>query len=104
MAFDIPDKYIPLYSREQIASRSRELGMEITSWCRQLTQQTGADVIVMPILRGGLFFASDLVRDIEESVDVVPIAVTSYDVAANTQSDQVIIELTQYPLVGARCC
>ena len=73
----IPANYKLTYTAEQIHSAVVRLAHEITPWA----QQAGAkytDVIAIPILRGGIYFFSDLTREIESSLELAPVRVKTY--------------------------
>lgn len=59
-----------LISREQIESRVREMGAQIAA------DFAGQDLIVLCVLKGGIFFTADLVRamDLELSVDFIQVS------------------------------
>ncbi len=56
----VPDTFKLLYSPENIAVRVREPGGEIARWCRAVRDQTGSDVVAIPVLRAAIYFFSDL--------------------------------------------
>lgn len=88
----VPETFKLLYTPEQIALRVRELGEEISPWCLSVQQDTGRDVMAIPVLRGAIYFFSDLTRAIHTSVEVSPIRVSSYGIAQNAvQLDSVSI-------------
>ncbi len=78
----VPETFKLLYSAESIASRVRELGEEVSSWCRGVRDSTGRDVVAIPVLRGAIYFFSDLTRAIDTSVEVSPIRASAYDNSA----------------------
>ncbi len=80
----VPEAFELLYSAESIASRVRELGGEVGRWCRSVRDSTGRDVVAIPVLRGAIYFFSDLTRAIDTSVEVAPIRASAYD---NTLTD-----------------
>ncbi len=61
-----------VYSTEQIASRVRELGREIT------TAYPDGDLLVLGLLKGSFIFVSDLVRQITRPLQVDFLVVASY--------------------------
>ncbi len=61
-----------LLSRDQIASRVREMGEAIT------TDYTGREVVLVTVLRGGLFFLSDLCRAVADPIRLDFMAISSY--------------------------
>jgi hypoxanthine phosphoribosyltransferase len=79
-----PDRI--LYSAEQIASRVRELGAQITR------DYAGGSLVVLTVLKGSFVFAADLIRCIELPLRVEFLGVASY--GAGTQSTG-IVQITQ---------
>lgn len=61
-----------LISREQIETRVRELGEEITR------DYEGKDILVVGILKGAVIFMSELVQRIDKPVEMDFMAVSSY--------------------------
>ncbi len=75
----LPDTFKKIYSKDQIADRAAAIGGEITAWAHSVSEDTGQDVLAIPVLRGGIFFFADIVRDIDASVQVVPVQSWAYD-------------------------
>jgi hypoxanthine phosphoribosyltransferase len=61
-----------LISREQIENRVREMGAQIAA------DFSGQDLVVLCVLKGGIFFTADLVRAMELDLSVDFIQVSSY--------------------------
>lgn len=75
----VPETFQLLYSAESIARRVGELGEEVSRWCRSVRDQTGRDVVAIPVLRGAIYFFSDITRAIDTSVEVAPVRASAYD-------------------------
>ena len=60
------------FSEEQIASRVRELGAQLT------TEYPNGDLLVLGLLKGSFIFVSDLVRQIRRALQVDFLVVSSY--------------------------
>ena len=71
-----------LFSEEQIRSRVRELGKELTAQYRDKTP------VVVCILKGAAFFYTDLCRELKCHIDTDFISVSSY--GASTKSSGVV--------------
>ena len=92
----IPDRYQLLYNKESIAQQIKRVAAEIDAWGHQVRQDSGQDLLVFPILRGGMFFFVDLVRALTQSVEVRLLRVMSY--AGNQQQKEnvdVVFEETE---------
>lgn len=59
-ARQVPDHLRPFASAAQVRFRVGALGAEIGTWARQVTVRTGRQPLALCILRGGVFFFSDL--------------------------------------------
>ena len=79
----VPREYRVVYSGAQIAARVSELGAAISPWAALERSRSGKDIIVVPLLRGAMVFAADLIRSIQGSVEVAPLATESYDRTQN---------------------
>lgn len=67
-----PDLDRVLFSEEQIRTRVREMGQQIT------TDYEGQSVIVISVLRGAAIFMADLVREMHMPVEMDYMAISSY--------------------------
>lgn len=61
-----------IYDQDQITERIKEMGLEITE------DYKGKDLIVIGILRGAIFFMTDLLKEIELPVTIDFMALSSY--------------------------
>lgn len=61
-----------LFSREEIQSRVKELGKELSD------KYNGKELVVVSLLRGSFIFAADLVREISIPVEIDFITTASY--------------------------
>jgi len=74
----IPANFSLAFSAEEIASRVHGLADEITSWCQGVWRDSHTDVLAIPVLRGGIFFFADLVRQIDASIEIAPVKTEAY--------------------------
>jgi len=74
----LPPNYNLLYDVKSIAASINRIAEPISAWARNVELSTGQSVFATPILRGGLFFFADLVRQLSTSVDVAEIRTTAY--------------------------
>lgn len=74
----VPDHLELLYSHVQIASRIQELATEIDLWATEAQTQTGQDLLVVCILRGGAFFFSELALAVTPSIEPAFCRASSY--------------------------
>ncbi len=79
----IPANFSQVNGEKEIAARVKALGQEITGWCEGVWKDSHTDVLALPVLRGGIFFFADLVRQLRTSVEVAPIRTSAYESGAN---------------------
>jgi hypoxanthine phosphoribosyltransferase len=77
-----PDIQDVMYTEEQIQSRIRELGADISR------DYEGRSVLLVAVLRGAALFIADLARDISVPVELDFMAVSSY--GSSTKSSGVV--------------
>ncbi len=73
-----------LYSREVIDDRVKQLAAHVTGVYR------GQPLMVAVVLRGAFIFAADLVRHLEEQVDISFVRVRSYGDSTSPQHEPVV--------------
>jgi hypoxanthine phosphoribosyltransferase len=83
MTARLPEYFVPCYSKEEIAAAVLRLGKELTPWATQVFQESNQDILCIPILRGGIFFFADLVREIGHSIELAPVKTTAYEPGMN---------------------
>jgi hypoxanthine phosphoribosyltransferase len=76
------DKVEVLYSAEQVAARTRELGQQITR------DYAGQDLVVVGVLKGSVLFFGDLVRQIDLPISCDFLGLSSY--GSGTESSGVV--------------
>jgi hypoxanthine phosphoribosyltransferase len=86
MSSQLPEYFESEYTREQIDTAVKRLGEEVTPWARQVYQESGDDILCIPILRGGIFFFTDLVREIGHSIELAPVKTEAYEPGQNEVS------------------
>ncbi|NMC63987.1 MAG: hypothetical protein GYA55_12560, partial [SAR324 cluster bacterium] len=79
----VPSNFVPIFKADEIAKRTEELGQQIGEWASEVQSRTSTDVLTVPLLRGAIFFFSDLVRKIGTSVEVAPVRTWGYDPEKN---------------------
>jgi len=90
-----------VYSEQEIARRVAELGQEISSWCHGVWRDSHTDVLVIPVLRGGIFFFADLVRQLSTSIEVAPVRTRGYESGKNAvMCDEVSIAVEDLAVKG----
>ena len=83
MKTELPSNFKLLYTREQIEQSNQKLGREISTWAREVWTRSHTDILTIPVLRGGIFFFADLVREIDHSVELTPTYSKVYEEGVN---------------------
>ncbi len=83
-----------LVSEEEILKRAKELGAEITR------DYKGKDLMVIGILKGAVIFMSELVKNIDMSVTMDFMAVSSYGKSSISTGEVKIIKDLDFSVVG----
>ena len=83
----IPANFKLQFSQERINSRVKELGAEIDQWCKSVWAESRTDVVAIPVLRGGVYFFSDLSRCITSSIEIAPVKTSAYDAGTNSAKE-----------------
>ncbi|MCH2156915.1 MAG: phosphoribosyltransferase [Opitutales bacterium] len=83
----IPPYFQLTYAKEDIAYRTYQLGTDISTWAEESYKETGEQILGVCILRGGVFFFSDLLKQIAYTVEPSYCRCQSYSSEDNTQGD-----------------
>lgn len=87
----LPPSYKLLFSAGQIQERVLQLAAEITEWAVSVKRETQKDIVAVPLMRGSLFFAADILREIKTSVEIMPLRVTHYRADSNSRASELLI-------------
>ena len=74
----LPPHLKKVYSAEQIGAKTALIGAEVSAWAEKTAALHPRGILAIPILRGGMFFFTDLVRRIRPSVEIAPMRVWAY--------------------------
>ncbi len=83
-----------LFSEEQIRNRIRELGAEITR------DYGGKNPLLIGVLKGALFFLSDLMRAVDTRLSIEFMAISSYGSSTRTSGEVRIMKDLDVPIEG----
>ena len=81
----LPTNYVSLFTEEDIKNKISELAPSIKAWAVEQRRATGKDPIVLCVLRGAVYFFSDITRAIEESISLEFLRYNTYDEKTNLQ-------------------
>ena len=83
-----------LFSEEQIRERIKELGAEITR------DYAGKNPLLIGVLKGALFFLSDLMRAVDTRLSIEFMAISSYGSSTRTSGEVRIMKDLDVPIEG----
>jgi hypoxanthine phosphoribosyltransferase len=83
-----------LFTEEEIRERIKELGAEIT------TEYAGKNPLLIGVLKGALFFLSDLMRAIDARLSIEFMAISSYGSSTRTSGEVRIMKDLDVPIEG----
>ena len=83
-----------LLSQEQLQTRIKELGAEITR------EYAGLNPLLIGVLKGACFFLSDLLRAIDTRLGIEFIAISSYGTSTRTSGEVRILKDLDVPIEG----
>lgn len=83
-----------LYSQEQISTRVKELGRQISR------DYQGEDLLVIGVLKGAFVFMADLIREIDLPLELDFISVSSYGASTISSGEVRIIKDLDYSVEG----
>ena len=83
-----------LLSQEQIQTRIKELGAEITR------EYAGLNPLLVGVLKGACFFLSDLLRSIDTRLGIEFMAISSYGSSTRTSGEVRIMKDLDVPIEG----
>ncbi len=78
------DIAVVLYTREQIAGRVREIGQALSHDFAGVEQEHPNGMVLISVLRGATLFMADLVREIDVSVEMDYMEISSYGNGAHS--------------------
>jgi hypoxanthine phosphoribosyltransferase len=91
---DLTERFVLLYSRDQIARRVRELGAGISA------DYADADLVLVGILRGAFVFLADLIRQLTIPAAIDFVGAASYGSRTQTSGRVAITKELQLPIAG----
>ena len=65
----IPENFKLIYSKEDIAYSVYKMAGEMRHWVKDTHKNDGQQVLAICVLRGGVFFFSDLLKEIPYTVE-----------------------------------
>lgn len=95
--YKIPSNYSLLYNAEEISKETLRLGPEIAPWIQEQNKNTGKPVLALCVLKGAVFFFSDLLRAIPEHMEAEFCTLNTYSGNQQQMSDSEIppVELSR---------
>jgi hypoxanthine phosphoribosyltransferase len=87
MIRQIPDNFKRIYSKEDIAYRVYKMAGDIRHWVKETHENHGEQVLAICVLRGGVFFFSDMLKEIPYTVEPSFCRAMSYSSETNQSDD-----------------
>ena len=98
---NIPLSYRQLYSPAQIDDALKKMGADITQWADKVWRESHTDILAIPVLRGGMFIFTDLVRRISCSVEIAHAQTWAYQIGERAvQTPEVKVNIEMVPAKG----
>lgn len=92
----IPENFEMVYPAAQISEQVKRIGAFVSEWAGKVQKETGKETIAVPVLGGGIFFFSDLVRAVDVSLEIASVRAWGYAPDKNAeQLSEVRVELDQ---------
>jgi len=98
----VPSYFRLAYSANEIDKRCQEMGREITPWAEATIAETGKQILALCILRGGVFFFTDLLRQVPTSLEPGFCRAQSYSSTDNSQGAELKILIKPEGVSGRR--
>ena len=98
----IPENFKCIYSKEDIAYRVYKMAGEIRHWVLQTQEDQGQQILAICVLRGGVFFFSDLLKEIPYTVEPSFCRAMSYSSFDNTQGSEFSLVVEPAQVKGRR--
>ena len=96
----IPETFRRVYSKEDIASRVYQMAGELESWVRNTHEDDGRQVLAICVLRGGVFFFSDLLKEIPYTVELSFCRTMSYSSEKNKDAKELRLVVEPPEMAG----
>ncbi|MCB0332119.1 MAG: hypothetical protein KDD55_01400 [Bdellovibrionales bacterium] len=97
----LPHSFKLEYSHTHIKEQVAHLGKEISVWANQVWEDSHTDLLTIPVLRGGIFFFADLVREITSSVEIAPAQTWAYELEQNAvMRSEIKVRIDDVPAKG----
>jgi len=83
-----PSNFTEIISETEISTKITEIASGINEWITSLKLESNKDIVAMPIMRGAIYFFSDLSRELSHSIEIVPARTWGYVV--NQENEKAI--------------
>jgi hypoxanthine phosphoribosyltransferase len=80
----VPSEYKLKFNKTAIEERIANISNQVSSWCKKVAKDS--DVLVIPVMRGGIYFFADLTRKIDLSIEMAPGRARAYEEFKNASA------------------
>jgi len=98
----IPDNFKCIYSKEDIAYRVYKMAGDIRHWVKEAQERQHEQVLAICVLRGGVFFFADLLKEIPYTVEPSFCRAVSYSSADNVAGSEFRLVVEPAEMKGRR--
>lgn len=97
---NLPKNFELAYSREQILEKIKQLGESISQWAELAQKNTNQPVLAICVLRGSIFFFSDLLLNISCQIEPAFCRTWGYSTNTNTREKGVRVSIDDVYAAG----
>ncbi|MCB0309622.1 MAG: hypothetical protein KDD42_00220 [Bdellovibrionales bacterium] len=85
MSLQLPDSYKLQFKRADIEKAIGRIALQVSEWIDRQFNEKDADLLAIPVLRGGIFFFADLIKEVQKSVEIAPVRAWAYESNQNAK-------------------
>lgn len=101
MALKAPKNFELLFTETKIQAEVQSLADQVDIWIKSLGLDRDSDVVAMPVMRGAMYFFSDLSRAMAHSVEIVPARTWGYTLSpSNEKAVETRVDLAGFHAKG----
>ena len=79
MALSVPNNFDLCLTKDQISKGTEKVARELNNWYQSVPEDLKDSIVALCILRGGMFFCADLIRQIDFNLEIEFVDIFAYD-------------------------